>query len=307
MIRRMLAAGIAVAIVSVPLTGCTNASDHRPQVDRLRAEVGAMPGVESISVDYSDDFTRGTYLDLDLSTRAASETQIAEVVDRIKTIKRHDFDSYQQSTDFAVGDRLELKLGANLDPDRIAARARELRQLGTSLPAAAIRGTDSGIEIEKAPPATDSLAAVRTVLGNDPTQVTIRPTDRQPVWTVDLLFDTQQEQDIRTLLDALPVPVAFVRIDDGHLANLSVGVHSPDSAYQDLTAVIATARPTSDHPMDLRWNWGGYSPDKQFTGSVEVAGCSDGTTAAEAHPEHYLTPDAIDVQRGLRTEFETCR
>ncbi|MGY4101781.1 hypothetical protein ACW2Q0_19835 [Nocardia sp. R16R-3T] len=307
MIRRMLAAGIALAIVSVPLTGCTDASDRRPQVDRLRAEVGAMPGVESISVDYSNDFTRGTYLDLDLSMRAASEAQIAEVVDRINTIKRHDFDSHQQSTDFALGDRLELKLGANLDPNRIAARARELRQLGTSLPGAAITGTNSGIEIEKSPPTTDSLAAVRTVLGDDPAQVTIRPVDRQPVWTVDLPFGTQQEQDIQTLLAALPVPVAFVRINDGHLANLSVGVSSPETAYQDLTAVIATARPASDHPLDLRWNWGGYSPDKQFTGSVEVAGCSDRNTAADAHPEHYLTPDAIDLQRRLRSEFETCR
>ncbi|MFI6953272.1 hypothetical protein ACIBJI_07325 [Nocardia sp. NPDC050408] len=306
MIRRTLAAGIAVAIVSVALAGCTTAPDGRPQADRLRDELGAMPGVENISVDYSNDFTRGTYLDLDLSMRAASEAQVAEVVDRINTIKQRDFDSYQQSTEIIVGDRLELKLGAELDPHRIAARTHELRQLDTSLPGAAITWTTSGFEIEKSPPTTDSLAAVRTVLGNDPTQVTIRPADRQPVWTVDLPFGTQQEQDIQTLLTGLPIPVTFVRIINGHIANLSVGVHSPDTAYQDLTAVIAETRPTPDHPMDLRWNWGSYSPDKQFTGSVQVAGCSDQTTAADAHPEHYLTPEAIALQRRLRTEFETC-
>ncbi|MEV5832116.1 hypothetical protein [Nocardia sp. NPDC052112] len=306
MIRRMLAAGIAVAVVSLPVAGCTNASDRRPQANLLRTELAAMPGVDTFSVDYSNDFTRGTYLDLDVSMRAASDTQIADVVDRINAIKRHDFDSYQQSTDFVVGDRLELKLGAELDPNRITARTRELRQLGARLPGATITWTNSGIEIEKSPPATDSLAAVRTVLGNDPTQVTIRPADQRPVWTVDLPFGAQQERDIQTLLTALPVPAAFIRIIDGHLTILSVGVHSPDTAYQDLTAVIATTRPTPDHPMDLRWNWGGYAPDKQFTGSVEVAGCSDHATAADAHPEHYLTPDAIALQRQLRTEFETC-
>ncbi|WP_433710106.1 hypothetical protein ACQP2U_27500 [Nocardia sp. CA-084685] len=306
MLPRMLATGIAVAIVSVALTGCTTTPDRRQQADRLRAEVGAMPGVQSISVDYSNDFTRGTYLDLDLSMRAAAEAQITEVVDRINTIKQRDFDSYQQSTDFVVGDRLELKLGAELDPNLITAHTRELRQLGTSLPGAAITWTSSGIEIEKAPPTRDSLAVVRTVLGTDPTQVTIRPADRQPVWTVDLPFGIQQEQDMQTLLTALPVSVAYVRIADGYLANLSVEVHSPETAYQDLTAVIAATRPTPGHPIDLRWNWGGYSPDKQFTGSVDVAGCSDQATAADAHPEHYLTTDAIALQRRLRTEFETC-
>ncbi|WP_433203726.1 hypothetical protein ACQP1G_14635 [Nocardia sp. CA-107356] len=307
MIRRTLATGIAVAIVSALLAGCANAPDHRPQADRLRSEIGAMPGVESISVDYSNDFTRGTYLDLDLSMRTASEAQIADVVARINTIKQHDFDSYRQSADFVVGNRLELKAGAELDPNRITARTRGLRRLGASLPGAAITWNTYGIEIEKSPPTTDSLAVVRTALDNDPARVTIRPADQEPVWTVDLPFGPQQEHDINTLLGTLALPVAYVRVDSGHIANLSVGVHSPDTAYQDLTAVIARTGPTPEHPMDLRWNWGSFSPDKQFTGSVKIAGCSDGASAADAHPEHYLTPDAIVLQRRLRTEFETCQ
>ncbi|MEU0501055.1 hypothetical protein [Nocardia sp. NPDC005998] len=304
MIRRTLAAGIAVATMIV-LAGCTNAADRRPQADRLHAEISAMPGVDSVTVDYANDSTQGTYLDLTISMRKASEAQIADVVDCINAIKRHDFDNFQQSADFTVGDQLELKLDAALDPARISTRANMLRELGASLPGAAITWSTSAIEIEKSPPTTDSLAAVRTVLGGDRAQVTIRPANRAPGWTVDLPFSTQQEHDIQALLTDLPAQVAFVRVTDGHIANLSVGVHSPDTAYQDLTAIIASTR-TSEHPMDLRWNWGSYTPDKLFTGSVKIAGCTERDSAADAHPERYLTPDAIALQGRLRSEFEIC-
>ncbi|MET8871333.1 hypothetical protein [Nocardia sp. NPDC004604] len=304
MIRRRLAAGIAVATMIV-LAGCTNAADRRPQADRLHAEISAMPGVDSVTVDYANDSTQGTYLDLTISMRKASEAQIADVVDCINAIKRHDFDNFQQSADFTVGDQLELKLDAALDPARISTRANMLRELGASLPGSAITWSTSTIEIEKSPPTTDSLAAVRTVLGGDRAQVTIRPANRAPGWTVDLPFSTQQEHDIQALLTDLPAQVAFVHVTDGHIANLSVGVHSPDTAYQDLTAIIASTR-TSEHPMDLRWNWGSYTPDKLFTGSVKIAGCTERDSAADAHPERYLTPDAIALQGRLRSEFEIC-
>jgi len=307
-IRYKLAVGLAVLCAACAvLSGCTGLPDRGPQVQRLEAEISAMPGVDDVSSIYSNDFTAGSNLTLTVSMPAASDAQIAEVATRINDLKQDDFDGYRQMTEFKIGDRLMLKLGAELNSGRIAELARRLRQIGLAIPTAQIDWLDGELELRNAPDVAGSLAAVRTGLGNEPVRVNIMTHDSAPMWTVDFPFSSQQEKNIRSQLSGLPVDVASVEVENGRLSSLSVGVRHPKTAYQDLSALIGTVRPTREHPMRLEWDWNGTDEHaRQFSGQVHVAGCRYGDHAGEKDPARYYTPGAIDLQRRLRNEFDAC-
>ncbi|MBF6437985.1 hypothetical protein [Nocardia cyriacigeorgica] len=300
---------VLVAVV-VAAVGCTGLPGRPTQVKQLQAEIAVMPGVESFSASYSNNITHGAVLDLWVRMPGASEDQIAAVARRINEIKADYFEGYDQTTEFIVGERLKVRRGERLDPDQVAADARGVRQIGGALPGTEVswfRGKVATITLNHSPAAAESLAAVRPVIGTDALGVDILPAGDAPMWWVGFPLTAEREQQLLTLVNGLPVQVLAVRIEDGHMSNMSVGVRDPASAYADLAAAIAALQPTTRHPMLLRWS-GTRGPDgKSFSGSVHVGGCSYGTTAGEQDPESYYPPEAIDVQRRLREQFDTCQ
>ncbi|MBF6413212.1 hypothetical protein [Nocardia cyriacigeorgica] len=63
--------------------------------------------------------------------------------------------------------------------------------------------------------------------------------------------------------------------------------------------MIEVVEPTPEHPLYLWW----HLPDTS-AGSVHVAGCEYAGTAGERNPEN---PEALDLQRRVRAEFDGCR
>ncbi|ETA66581.1 hypothetical protein AmyhaDRAFT_0343 [Haloechinothrix halophila YIM 93223] len=295
-----------LCVAGVVVAGCTGVPDREPQVQRLEDEVSAMPGVEDFRVIYSNSVKTGSKLNVTVRMPTASEAQIAEVATRITVLKQDDFDGYSESTEFEIGDRLMLRFDGQLSSDRVVKRARRLRQLGSAVPKAEINWYGGELELREAPDIAGSLAAVRTEFGSEPVRVEVMPDDG-PWWTVDFPFSIAQQQRIRGQLSELRVDVAYVRVANGRPSGLSVGVSDPKTAYRDLNALIATMRPTREHPMSLSWRWDGSAQDdRKFQGMVHVAGCGYSNTAGEKDPERYFTQKAIDLQRRLRDEFDTC-
>lgn len=308
MIRHRYTAGPAIVFAACTMVaGCTGLPDRQREADRLEGELGSMPGVESVMMSYSNDFTAGSSLDVTATMPAASEKQIADVAKRINDLTQDDFEGYSQTTEFVVGNRITAEFDDALNPDHVADRSRRLRQIGSAIPAAEITWAGNDLDLDNAPPAAESFAAVRTGLPAGPAHVTVLPQGDSPLWEVDFPFTARKEEHIRRQLSGLPVEVASVTVANGALSSLSVGVHHPGTAYRDLTAAIASIRPKPGHPMMLQWTWDATdNAEREFAGSVHVSGCRYPRTTGEKDPRSYFTPDAIELQRRLRAEFDTC-
>jgi len=266
-----------------------------------------MPGVENLTSNYSNDYTAGAKLYITVTMPAASDVQIADVARRMNDLKGTDFDGYTQTTEFVLGNRIKAEFADVLNPAQIADRSRRLRQIGSALPTADIAWF-GGLDLRNSPPVAESLAAVRIGLGTVPAQVVISPADRSPMWTVDFPFNAQREENVQRQLSGLPLGLRAVTVKSGALSFMSVTVQDPKTAYQDLTRVIERVRPGPEHPVTLYWigpeaKYGGL----KFNGSVHLSGCQYPRNAGEEEPQKYLTPEAIELQRRLREEFDTCK
>lgn len=308
---RLWRRGAVLAAAAIVLTACVDTPSRKAEAQRLDDEISAMAGVESYSAAYANDFTQGTHLDIDLRMRNATEAQIVAATERIVEIKGDAFDGYDQSTEITVGDGLTLRRGAVLDPKTTGGDATALRRMGAQLPGAEIvsgRGdTGASVEVREAPPVGQVLDAVRETLGDDATEVTVRPADHQTTWTVDFPFTPQVEQRFAEFLAQAPLDATMMTISGGHVEYLIVVANDPATAYLDLTAIINAAAPTKEHPLHLRWVSGARTGEKSFTGSVHIAGCTYSPTVGENEPEKYYTPEAIALQTRLRAEFDACQ
>ncbi|OQS13356.1 hypothetical protein B0T36_19785 [Nocardia donostiensis] len=311
--RNPIAVIVAVLMTIVGLSGCTFTPDRQAEADQLESEIAAMPGVEDISVVYSNELTLGVYLHVDVTMTRATEAQIADVGSRIVAIEHDKFDDYDRSHTFIVGDKLDIEDGeAELDSGRIVGDTQRLRAIGASLPGAEISSffdqTSPRIEIRDAPPAAESLTAVRNVLGDGPATLQIQTTAPEPVWHVDFPFSSEQEQSIQRKLAELPVAdVDSVRVVDGRITGLIVEIGDPRTAYRDLVTIIGAIGPTRENPLGLEWGLpGSTNAEREFRGSAYIYGCPEGRTAGEENPERFYTPDAVDLQKRMQNEFETC-
>lgn len=316
MVRRMRVGGVVFALVTIMLCACTGAPDRRGEAARLEAAISGMPGVQSFSASITNDITYGATLRLEADMSTASEAEIAAVVSRIKELEGDDFDKYQQTTEFGVGDGVSVQRNADFDPEQIAGDARRMRQLKSVLQTAV--GTMSWfrsksadtMEFRDAENPQQILTAVRGVAADQAVKVTIstRSGSTDPLWTVTFPFSADQQTGVVNLLAGLPTSVSAVDVDDGHISRLSVGIKAGNDPERDIDTVIDSIGPDPQHPLYLRW--GGYSPDptRGFQGSVDVAACDYGArTLGDDEPERYYTAAAIALQKKLRAQYDTCR
>ncbi|MFI1918273.1 hypothetical protein [Nocardia sp. NPDC020380] len=304
------------ALVTVMLCACTGAPDRRGEAARLEGAISGMAGVRSFSASITNDITYGATLRLEADMGAASEGEIAAVVSRIKEVEGDDFDKYQQTTEFGVGEGVSVLRNADFDAEQIAGDAGRMRRIKAGLRTGV--GTMSWfrsksadtMEFRDGGDAQEILTAVRGVAGNQGVKVTIsgRSGSADPLWTVTFPFSADQQAGVVNLLGGLPTSVSSVDVEGGHISRLSVGIKAGNDPERDIETVINSIGPNAQHPLYLQW--GGYSPDptRGFQGSVDVAACAYGArTLGDEQPEKYYTADAIALQKKLRTQYDTCR
>lgn len=273
-----------------------------------------MPGVESVNPGYINDFENGAELNFVVTMPTATEEQISAVASRIASIKDGDFEGYRQSCDFVVGDALEVKRGAQLDPARIVDDTHRLRQLRTRVPRSAIQwsrdGANSRLEVWDTEHTSDVLTAVLAAVQPEPMTVYIRSAEptRYPTWEVGAPLSAEQRTTIDAVISRLALPDYYVRVDDARITALSVYITNTAEAYRDLKSVISTVAPTKQQPLQLEWSRK-VEPDNfhQFTGSLKVPNCAQGRRAPKTQdPQGYQTAEAAALQRQLESEFHDC-
>lgn len=128
------------------------------------------------------------------------------------------------------------------------------------------------------------------------------------MFTATFPLSVDDQQRVMEVLHKLPVEVWGVTVKNAAIVNLSVGVRDPATAYQDLTAVIAATGTGRGHTLWLSWRAIGKSTNGApgFAGMVIVGDCNYPHTFGEEQPEKFLTPAALDVQRRVRQQYDTC-
>lgn len=300
---------VAVAAVSV-LSGCGQ-PDRQEEADALERAVAAMSGVEDVDVLYSNNFTMGSKLDIDVIATEADISQVADIAARIEEIKDGHFDGYDQSATFVVADGVVLERHGTLEPDPIEDDTRAARNIADDIPGSEVfwtqheRDGHSTVRFESAPAAA-ALDAVRSYIPADDVLVTVRKFEGEPQWRVSMPFGEDEARTIRDSLAGSPLNTLAVSVTRGHVSGLTVAVEDEAHASVHLEAVLALFEPTEDHPLMLEWKGTGGGADRKFSGSVHVAGCTYAPNLAESEPERFYTEEALALRDRLRAQYDTC-
>lgn len=316
--------GIAVlaAALAVVTAGCTGVPDRSREAQQLEDAVAAMPGVGDASFAHENAIGRGAVLYGHVWMPDATRQQVLDVVNTMNDVRRDRFDGYDQSTTFQVtaDRRYEVECGATLDAATIADQAMGLRELSTRITAeegasASCGPGDRGMSIRASmSPVAEVLDAVRA--GNadlDSVHIMSAPESAMtPFTSVTLRFpfsidDWNRFQQQVSRMDGTPW---LARLGPGAAVTaLGVHVRSPQSAYRQLSAVIAQLGAGPQQPMRLSWALENREPTGalKFTGSVDVGGCEYGSRSlGDENPQDYYTPESIALQKRMRTQYDTC-
>lgn len=312
-LRRTSIAAATLLGLSLGLGACS--PDRSDQVDELERAVEAMPGVEDVLTTYSNDFTAGKNLSIDVTmSEQAAEDEISDVVAAVAEQMGDDFDDYQRETEISLPDGRRLVLGDRPDAEEVARQLPRLRELrgvvsGGFLTWHQPPDGHSGWELELSEVPDDPLSvldAVRTVLEDEPMRVAVTGAEG-PQWTVDFPFSADAQEAIVTALTDSAAEVETVAITDDQVAALRIESEDDPQAADRLTATIDTVNETSSGDWMLTWSASSDEGDRKFAGSVHVGGCDyDTNTVGEKEPERYYTPSAIDLRDQLRERFDTC-
>ncbi|WP_280457709.1 hypothetical protein [Nocardia carnea] len=298
-----------------------------------------MPGVYQVFDTYSNDFTAGTFVSLGVKMQKDASTAHAEAVAlRIAHSFRTDFSRHSRdmrllTADWTFEHHTSKRNEENLSPESITADLRTLWQIRAAMPTPRHVSWKrvSSSAVLRVGDATDAavLHAVRSVLGDRAVRVfatirgapTFRLTGLPPAdspsglrartaathWQIDFPFGPTDEARARSTVERSPLKVGKVTVSGGYINEIQVYAAHSTQVHADLSAFIESSAVTPAHPFFLRWNDSSRpDPDLFFAGSVHVAGCDYADNLGEQSPELYFTPEAITLQKQLRSEYDNC-
>lgn len=327
MVRYRTGGIAAVLAVSLGITAGCGVPDRSEDAKRLESAVVAMPGVKEAHVGYENAVGRGASLNVDVVIPAATRQQIVDVADRINAVRGNLFDRYSQSVSFypAESRSVEQRCGSSLDPAGIADQAIGLRLLASRITAESVDSSctreNLTIHAERTPMA-EVLGVLRDA-GYDTSGSSVdinAAGSAGPISTLAIHFPFSDDdwKRFQALIGRLPATPWLAGVGPGSaIGGLGVTVRSPATAQDQLSGVIAAVGAGKDHPLTLKWGLDNPPKTKpgvpEFTGSVDVGGCSyadpqygNSRTDLEMHPEKYLTPEALEVQRAMRARYDSC-
>jgi hypothetical protein len=307
----MRATWLGVVVAATALSACAQ-PDRSDQARTLEQAMAAMPGVQQADVRYTNDFSLGSNLDIEVIAKDADTAQIVAVAAAIEDRGSQDFDGYDRTATLVVAEGGVLERHGTLDPASLGEEARTVREILREIPGAEVgwvhRGAAAGHSIGfGSAPAGVALAAVRSRVAVDDLTVTIGEFGDEPRWTVRMPFDMSEEQQVRGAVGQIPMTVQSLVVEDGHAAMATVLVEDESRAETDLDAVIAAFAPTEDRPLMLEWQDVRADRDeREFSGRVHVAGCAYPSKLGESDPERFYTVEAMKLRDRLRAQYDTC-
>jgi hypothetical protein len=319
-----------LASLAVIVGACTSAPDRSADAQRLKAAIAGMPGVSDADVNYENSFERGANLDITVWMPTATHQQVIDVVNRVDTERGDLFDRYDQTVQFQPNDVtakwFQIQCGAKLDAGSIADEAMALRVLAGRIRAGSADWScgpqHRSLTIrDNATSIGAALDAVRAT-GMDDASVSVElqsaqtpPSAQQPFTLFDVQFPYSAADlaHFESLVARLGVVPWLASVGPGQTVSaLSVRVHGPATAHQQLTDVITAVGAGRARPLMLVWALDDPPSTTrdapQFSGQVDIGGCHySAQSEGERHPEKYLTPEALALQRQLRAQYDSCK
>ncbi|MFV8142014.1 hypothetical protein ACNQR7_30995 [Mycolicibacterium senegalense] len=311
---RAYAAVGAVAVLTVAiLAGCRVV--NKIDTDPLESTISALPGVTEAWVSF-DDHELDSITTLNAQMARAETRQITDVVQAVADARTSGSADYLQRLRITVSDSPTVTIlrdASAIDPSEIVADTQRLRAFATTV-AAASPQTQIDLDPDKqltvrtlTTPIPETLVAVRNRLTDSATRVVLLPADTNaPDWSVTLPLPPAQQHRIEQQIATLPAQLDSIDVQDSTITALRVLVDGP-TARRDLAEVISIVGAGPDNPLWLTWH---IEPrddlTQQYDGSVDVGGCSYPDSRLEQHPDKYLSAEEIDLQNGLRHQFDTC-
>ncbi|MCM6775624.1 hypothetical protein NDR87_14880 [Nocardia sp. CDC159] len=311
-LRGVVLAGVVVVV----LVGCSSLMvDWRAEVDKLDAEISAMPGVQRVEVSYADDFFKGDSLfRLDVHLPEATESQIRDVLGRLGERMGRFKGFREQEIGFVVGDRAKVGTTKKLEVDSFLEAVRNVRRYSVEVPEGSIswdvRPTPEISVSDTQNGGAASLAAIRAMIGDTSAAEVSISTAGYASWSIDLPLSAEREAEFRRRLSEIPLAIGSVEIEGGHIVGLSVrntvvSTFEPDLVYGQLADTVRKLGVTTGQPLRLRWSWLFYYTDgKRNEGAVHVGGCDYHSLLTVS--DDTLSVPALEVQRRMREEFDAC-
>jgi hypothetical protein len=314
-LTRLIVTSIVGLSLAALVSACTGAPDRTEEAQHLKSTVEAMPGVTYVSMNYHNDVVQGTILDLDVSMEDATELQIADVATKINELRGNLFDGYDRTLKISVAHWASVNPGNEYDPTDVARTAGLVRALRAQVRAQEIRwygtvttGTPS-LKIYGAQAPGNALDAALRVLDGRRSDIEVSPAERitAPYWMVSGTLAAEDKQRIDRELMALPGTASWVGVKDGFVAQLTFGIPSEATAYQDVVAAINAVDAGPQHPLMLRWALAGDPAGRdeaRWAGTALIGTC--GYNANDTTATAGLVPHAQLLQQRIRREFDTC-
>lgn len=309
--------GAVFIAVALGVTGCTGVPDREDEALAISERVTQMPGVDDVGLIYDNGVLEGTRFELRVDMETATDAQIGAVAAEINTARGDDFAEYDQRIELDIGYRVSLSSGAAL-PDDTAALAGLLRELDSrisdgEIEAFSTAGSTTGIDIRDATGhgATIVDAALEVFADRPLDRLEVhRPNGPDPAasWWIRSPLTADDKHAIDAQLAAAgPAVPRLVVIRDGRVEKLNVSIASPETAYADITAVIAAFDAGPARRLDLGWSWiddpARYG-DLRWSGNADIGACHDPNTTTGSSPD--LLPEAKQFQQRIRDEFSGC-
>lgn len=278
-----------------------------------------MPGVADAWVYHDESYAEGITFNVAVDVATATRSQLIAVADQISATRITTIANYTQNVEFWVtpDKPVTIRRQSDLDAVQVADDAERLRVIAADADGRIdwFRGDGGAVNqlsvTDGQTPGADLLDAVRRSAGDTGLTMSVSPASpspRTPRMSVAFPLSAQSETSVEQFLDAVPVDVFGVRIDNNGVRALQVMVPAdPAVAERELTTVIDASKTVAAGPMWLAW----YVPSvvggvPMFGGVVEVGDCSASAAQIRKASSQSSQEDTATLQDRLQSEVDTC-
>lgn len=298
---------LIVLLVTGLLSGCLFDPGKDSAANEVKDTIVAMPGVTRAGFSTSDaGWSTVTLPYLFVTMATATPQQIRAVVDVLKRNAHEDL----ETVDITISEKPMISANgtvSDIEADQFIADVERLRQLVPAVGSAGvIKWTrddvpEGNLYVSAESPVTAILTAIRKSLGNiGLADIWLGESSRVQNWKVYFPLSPDQELQVDSQLESLPVQALAVTVSSGAITELTVAVSDLRTAESQLNGVITALGADPDSPLLLTWQFR-KTRVAAAAGTVHVGACGYPTIRGP-----FQSPEEKALQQRLREQFDTC-
>lgn len=318
---------LAMLCLLTLLTGCAGAPDRQDRATELQTRLQQLPGVDDAHVQYTNDFTHGSHIEIDIGVEHASAERVGEIATTLYQLLGDEFDKFDQQVRFEVAPVALVITGKNRDSARRLAESADLvrgaddvrRIVGalahparielhvrpevSTLRLDGVTDTDQAIGVAVAAVGTHADNIYVTNIDSDALEANQRRT-----WDVDGPITVDTFGPLARAVAAGAGSATYVVIRKGRFTQVNLDLPSTQNAYPDLVGAVTALGAGRDGPLRVLWSANTGQPTTpdgpRWAGSLQIGNCGD--QHMQGLSGGMIVPEAAAVQQRIRDQFDTC-